>query len=455
MKVNRIKISNILGIDELEIEPGSLTVISGPNNSGKTSTLEAIKSALKGGQDATLLRKGSEKGEVVLELQDGRSIIETVTANRTSLALRDEHGRKVASPAKQIKALVDVLATNPLDFITAKSDYQAKILLDTIPIEIDSEKVEENTGMKIELVNQNPLDVLEFVRKTIYDLRTGTGRAIVEKNASINQMEIALEAYSEVNEEEFDENKYLDKIKEIDATAQTRIDKIQSIIDQESVNSEDYIEHLKEKAEIEIKVLEDQIKKIRDNCNESVLKEKSMNSSRKDQARTAQQKIRSDAEESKKEWTSKIEKSRQNVESSTKKKHLQDLISTANDDLEELEKTDEKQTKSINWIDDYKKSLLKSLPIPGLAVIDNKVLFNDIPFERLNEATKVDLAIEIGKLRAGELKIICVDGIERLDPDTFNLFVEKASKSNMQLVVTKVEHDPDEIKKGRQIKVVE
>jgi len=212
---------------------------------------------------------------------------------------------------------------------------------------------------------------------------------------------------------------------------------------------------LKEKAEIEIKVLEDQIKKIRDNCNESVLKEKSMNSSRKDQARTAQQKIRSDAEESKKEWTSKIEKSRQNVESSTKKKHLQDLISTANDDLEELEKTDEKQTKSINWIDDYKKSLLKSLPIPGLAVIDNKVLFNDIPFERLNEATKVDLAIEIGKLRAGELKIICVDGIERLDPDTFNLFVEKASKSNMQLVVTKVEHDPDEIKKGRQIKVVE
>jgi DNA repair exonuclease SbcCD ATPase subunit len=71
MHISKVKITNILGIDELEFQPGQFNAFTGGNGSGKTSALEAIKAALKGGHDATLLRNGADKGEVVLVLDDG------------------------------------------------------------------------------------------------------------------------------------------------------------------------------------------------------------------------------------------------------------------------------------------------------------------------------------------------------------------------------------------------
>lgn len=61
MKIAHVKISNILGIAELEFTPAGFNEISGPNGTGKTSVLEAIKAALSTGHDATLLRKGAER----------------------------------------------------------------------------------------------------------------------------------------------------------------------------------------------------------------------------------------------------------------------------------------------------------------------------------------------------------------------------------------------------------
>ncbi|MCQ4574556.1 MAG: ATP-binding protein, partial [Candidatus Brocadiales bacterium] len=71
MKVAAIKIHNILGIESLEIKPNSMTFIEGENGAGKTSVLEAIKAIIHGGHDATLLRNGADKGEIVLVLDNG------------------------------------------------------------------------------------------------------------------------------------------------------------------------------------------------------------------------------------------------------------------------------------------------------------------------------------------------------------------------------------------------
>ena len=49
MKIQHPRISNILGITELELQPQCFTQISGPNGTGKTSVLEAIKSVLSPG----------------------------------------------------------------------------------------------------------------------------------------------------------------------------------------------------------------------------------------------------------------------------------------------------------------------------------------------------------------------------------------------------------------------
>ena len=88
-KIAKIRINNILGIDELEFDAGQFNQISGPNGTGKTSVLEAIKATLRGGHDATLLRTGAEKGETVLVLDDGTEIAKRVTpASRAAVAAR-------------------------------------------------------------------------------------------------------------------------------------------------------------------------------------------------------------------------------------------------------------------------------------------------------------------------------------------------------------------------------
>src|SRR5688572_20078808 len=84
LKVAKVHISNIRGIKEMEFEPGSCTESSGKNGQGKTSILEAINAALSGGHDATLLRKGEEKGEIVIVLDDNTTITKRISAGGSS-----------------------------------------------------------------------------------------------------------------------------------------------------------------------------------------------------------------------------------------------------------------------------------------------------------------------------------------------------------------------------------
>ena len=116
MKVAKIQIQNILGIENLEILPGKVTKIEGRNGSGKTSALEAIKAALKGGHDATLLRKGSDVGEIVLVLENGTRVIKTVTATESNTKVSNENG-KMSKPMQFIGQLSDEISLNPIKFI--------------------------------------------------------------------------------------------------------------------------------------------------------------------------------------------------------------------------------------------------------------------------------------------------------------------------------------------------
>ena len=71
MRITRISIRNFMAFEEMEFNAGALTVAVGVNGSGKTSILEAIKSGLNGGaHDASLLRNGADKAEIVLEFYD-------------------------------------------------------------------------------------------------------------------------------------------------------------------------------------------------------------------------------------------------------------------------------------------------------------------------------------------------------------------------------------------------
>ena len=121
-----------------------------------------------------------------------------------------------------------------------------------------------------------------------------------------------------------------------------------------------------------------------------------------------------------------------------------DTIETLETELETLSEDAERQTAALAALDQYKSDLLASLPIPGLEVRDGEVFRDDVPFDRLNTAQQVDVAVEIAKLRAGELGVICVDGLELLDSKALQAFRDRALDSGLQLFITRVA-DGDEL----------
>ena len=78
MNLTRVEVSNFKGIDSLAFAPGQVTLLTGRNNSGKTSLLEAVELTVDpsrieqyGERVESLIAAGAESAEIVVEYEDG------------------------------------------------------------------------------------------------------------------------------------------------------------------------------------------------------------------------------------------------------------------------------------------------------------------------------------------------------------------------------------------------
>lgn len=440
-KIAKVRISNILGIDELEFTPdGKLTEITGKNGKGKTSVLEAIKS-VAGGSDATLLRKGTEKGEVVLVLDDGTELANKVTAAAsTKTVTRD--GKKVSKPAEVIRQLTDMLSVNPVEFLTARKQDRVKVLLESMPINLDTERLAKAARRPVDAdPGVHPLALIEMVRKQVFEDRTGTNRAVKEKDATINQMTVALPEVPEgvsANEDEL--NAQLEAAR---AAANTEADRIATKLDAIRLEKQSAIDKVRADTQAEVDRLraaeQEAIAEIKSDLADKEGKAGRQKEINKERFNTAADPIKA---------TLAVIKS--NRDAYAKREQTVAFIEKMKTELADLEKDAANQTQALADIDAYKAELVNNLPIKGLEVVDGEVMRDGIVFDRLNTAQQVDIAIEIAKLRAGELAIMCVDGLELMDPTAFAEFRRRVEESNIQLFVTRVSDEEFTIKNAEE-----
>jgi hypothetical protein len=119
------------------------------------------------------------------------------------------------------------------------------------------------------------------------------------------------------------------------------------------------------------------------------------------------------------------------------------MISRFKDEQGKAEAESLSLTDGLGRLEALKGELLKTLPIKGYEVRDGQDYKDGIPFERVNKAKQVAVALQVAKLLAKDLRLVCVDNLECLDADTFAAF-EKAALSNQdfQFVVTRVTEGP-------------
>lgn len=434
MQISRVRIQNILGIEQFEFDAGQFNVLSGKNGQGKTSVLEAIKAALKGGNDATLLRKGAESGEIVLVLEDGLEIRKRVTP-RTATTTVLQDGKSQPRPVEFLSRIADMMSVNPVDFLLAPKKERVRVLLESMPLALDVDRLKSMAGPNVSVPEgMHPLYVIEAVRKQVFDQRTDLNRSEKEKASTISQLREAMPDAPAV-QVAGSEDELMAQKGAIEEHARSKLERIDAKMSGIKARNVEKIDAIRAKLQADIDALKAAASAEVDEIKESEAKVSEL---------AAKQRAITEQERSGK--LAPINESlavlRANRGALAKREQTEALIASIRAEREALARQAEDKTKAIEAIDAYKLELLSALPVPGLEVVDGELFRDGVPFDRLNTAQRVEIAVELAKLRSGSLKVCCVDGIECLDADTLAALREGTLAAGLQLFVSKVADQP-------------
>jgi len=429
MKIRTIHIKNYLGIEEVEINPGALTIIQGKNAAGKTSILEAIKSTVGSGHDPSVIRRDQDKAEVKILMEDGATIRMVVTPKSTRREITDEKGRKITRSAEWIKSILVSLSVDPIRFITASPKERLEALLNAMPLSLTAQDLTFLPVGSLDGISLDgyPLDVLAKISRGIYDERTGLNRAAKEKKATASQMSeslpeepkegnwsmVAAQAKDEYNQLKIDGNAKADAIKQ---ECQDKKDAIEAELQRD-------IERLHTDAAI---------------------------------AKTHADKARdTELDEIRVEYAPKLQslndgftRAQTMLEQQAKCEQTKEFIAEQKNSAKELEKQAEKLTWALTNLDELKEKMLQDVPIRGLEISDGQILIKGVPFDKVNKAQQIKVALEIARLRAGDLPLILVDDAEHFDSLNMEQFCRAVQKSGLQVIAAKVSDTELEVAHG-------
>lgn len=428
MTVKLIKIRNVLGVSDIEFEPGKVTEISGRNATGKTSILNAIRSVMKASNDAMLLRAGEEQGEVVLVLDNDTEIGRKFTEARNYPFAR-QGKMNASSPVSFITGLTGAYALNPIEFIYADDKRRIEYLLSCINVQLDFEELEKISGLSVPDVpagsSMGALELIDRLRKELYDKRTGLNRAVKESQAVIARMEKSLpEQVRSADELKAERNEVA---KEVNAVMKAAKDAIAEETERASIAA-DAIDGAIAELQQKIDALQEQKGGLR-----ATLAERRGAIQNKANTDTA-------------ELRERVARLETQIEEAGRVENTLAIIGENKADAVRLEKETKDVTKRIVKLDEYKAQQLAALPVNELSVVDGKLMVGELPFENINTAEKVRIAFELARLQAGELGLVCVDGLELLDREHYDELIERAKNSDVQLIITAVTNDDLTIK---------
>lgn len=114
MKTTKIKIKNLFGITETELD-GKSVELTGNNGVGKTSVIDAIRYALTNRSDRSyILKTGENEGEIIIETDTGLFIDRKKRNGQADYKSIKENGREVNSPESFLQTLFTTLQIDPV-----------------------------------------------------------------------------------------------------------------------------------------------------------------------------------------------------------------------------------------------------------------------------------------------------------------------------------------------------
>jgi AAA15 family ATPase/GTPase len=440
MNIVALKIKNFLSITDVEIMPGKINQIVGSNNQGKTSIIKAIEFAIKGSADGSLVRFGEDAAEVVVELSDSTNIKRRINSEGKQTVKVSKDGFAAQSPQSLLDGLFESSSFNPLDLLDPKK--RADAILNSIDIKVDeavlTEELKESEFVKILMppldYSQHGLKVIDQAYKYFYQRRAEANKDAADKKKRYETYVADLPKENPLNETREQIQAELDAAKAKKDEAEK---KLESVIQTHVKNREaqaradKYIQAVtdieKQLAALEARKLEGQ------KFVDSALSEVSDALEDDMPYRTACSEIAVHMEQIKAKF-SQVDR----FESVQKQKGMVDDMKAQWDRAQSVA---DGLTKKVDALGGpVKKKLMASaeMPVDGLEYKDGAFLVDGVPVDNLSSSKAIKLAIGVARKLAKKTKVICLDGAEMLDEETWRSFHSEIKDDGFVYFLTKV-----------------
>ena len=370
-------------IKAVEITPsGSMVVIGGKNEQGKTSLLDSIQMALGGKKMVPLkpIRLGEDVGKIRVETDD--LIITRIfsdTGDQIKVTTKD--GAVYSAPQRILNKLFSDLTFDPLEFSNMDNSKQTETLKSLAGLDFTEHDAK---------------------REKIYMTRRDINRDLKIEQARLSEMK----THNDVPVAEVSVEGLLNKFRDAEKFNREQDNKRQS-----KNSLEEEITEIKQ-------VIENLLQKIKENEEEL--------------SKIGEIKNNIDMEPIKTEIAASDvlnAKIRENQAYHKKAEECNKLSNKSDQYTVDIEKMDEEKVAKI-------KSA--KLPIEGLGIDEHGITYNSLPFNQCSHAQKLRISVSMGIAMNPELRILLIRDGSLLDKDNLAMIRDMAEKEDAQLWVERV-----------------
>jgi len=415
-KIEYIAVKNFKWIKELEVSNLSRFVaVFGKNGAGKTSFIEAIKSAIKADKWVnSKVRIGEEKGEIEVKFED--FVIKRIVGENGKLIV-EHNGELVAKPQAWLDGVFKWTIWDPQKFINLHNKEKIKYLLET-------------QGKKLEY------DELEKQREVKFEERTNLHRTYLAKKEEVDKTDTS--AFEVLENAMVDPTALQNQLKEAEThnsgwhELKARVEKWETVIDQTNAEIKAMIENIesidrqiemlqKKKAEAEKNLTTKQEFLDNASCQLADLRDKYENFDKIDTT----------------EILAQLETHNQALAKNAEIKAKKELYSQQVQARNELQAQWKELDNLVKEIEQKQNDLIKDLNLSYKLKLEDWVMFvevnqNWIPLDELNTAQQLEIGVDICLSWPNEIKIITIENANALDPNTLERVREKIESNQAQ-----------------------
>ena len=492
MKITGITIKNYLIFKELALAGDQLSpklnLFVGRNATGKTSLVEAIKTAFEGTTDQTVIRTGADKSEIFIDLDNGQTVKWKMTrSGQIREVVLNKEGDKKSRPADYIASLLGTYPFSPIDFLNSKN--RAKYLKDMVSFKVTRDMlIEAGVGedvLKALNLTDDGFQVLKMAESIYYTRRTDANKVGSQKKAILEVEEKKVEGFdgtaydarqvetlkSQMTEKEREISK-AESLVEQNRKNQERIQRFEQDIKLYQVKLTEIPNDIAEREvtlHVDLEQIDSTIMELKKKLHELQAKRETV----EEQCHEIHALVAT-----KERIEGNIRQANETIAALTIE-NIPDIktLKTERNDLDfqcskalasqikfnswmtiqqtlkpEYEAADQKAKALTVILDklriDIPDKLMKDakIPVEGLRLDGDNVFIGDKSLDHMSGRERVKIALTILRElnKDAELKAFCLDGAEALDPESLEAFIEAIQPDEFQYFMTMVQHCKDE-----------